>query len=214
MVNIATKGEVFRLEYTCVGCGDVKVYFIVKIADDLKSVTKVGQFPAWEITGDPAVERLLGGERRHYLRRALVSESQGYGIGAFAYYRRIVEEIIDELLTEIAELIGPDDRDRFQAALAQAKRTRVAAEKIDLVKDLLPPILRPDGMNPLKTLHETLSEGLHAESDERCLGLAMEVREIIIFLATQVASSRQAAKSFTASMRSLLEKRSGRAPAG
>lgn len=206
ITNGDTGGEVLRLRYLCIGCEEVEAFFVVKVANDRKSIMKIGQFPPWDVAGDPSVERLLG-ERKDYLRRALVSEAQGYGIGAFAYYRRIVEEIIDELLGEVADLIAEAERAHYLEALEQTKKTRVTAEKIELVKDLLPPILRPDGMNPLKTLHETLSEGLHAESDERCLELAMEVREILIFLATQVALSKAAAKSFTSNMRALLQKK-------
>ncbi len=62
-------------------------------------------------------------------------------------------------------------------------------------------------MNPLSLLHGVLSEGLHAESDERCLELAVEAREIIVFLATQVAESKSAAKSFTDRMHTLLDKK-------
>jgi hypothetical protein len=200
----------YRLVYRCVGCQDFEVYFIVMFVEDGAAAMKIGQFPPWDVSGDAAVEKLLG-DHKQYLRQALISESQGYGIGAFAYYRRIVEEIIDELLSEIADLIADDERTHYLEVLEQAAKTRITAEKIELVKDLLPPILRPDGMNPLKTLHETLSEGLHAETDDRCLELSMEVRAILIFLATQVAITKGAAKSFTASMRTLLDKKAGRA---
>ena len=71
---------------------------------------------------------------------------------------------------------------QYLEALERTKKTTVTQEKIDLVKDLLPPILRPDGMNPLSTLHSTLSEGLHQESDERCIELAAEVRETLEFV--------------------------------
>ena len=52
------------------------------------------------------------------MSKGLVSESQGYGIGAFAYYRRIVEEIIDEMLKQIGDLISGVDKERYAAALA------------------------------------------------------------------------------------------------
>jgi hypothetical protein len=138
----------------------------------------------------------------------LVCESQSYGIGAFAYYRRIVEEIINELLDEITDLIPEAEKPAYEEALAKAKETRVTQDKIDLVKDLLPPILRPDGMNPLGVLHSALSEGLHGQTDEHCLELAEQLRQVLVFLVNQVSATRTAAKSFTASMRTLLDKKS------
>ncbi|MDW7709045.1 MAG: hypothetical protein SCH98_01125, partial [Deferrisomatales bacterium] len=144
---------------------------------------------------------------RELLKKGLVCESQGYGIAAFAYYRRIVEETIDSLLAEIADLIEGPDRALYLSALEQTKRTIVAQEKISLVKNLLPPILRPDGMNPLGVLHSVLSGGLHAETDENCMQDAATVREVLVFLVNQVAASKAAAKTFTAGMRRLLEKK-------
>ena len=122
--------------------------------------------------------------------------------------RRIVEEVIDSLLTDVSSLLDTEQRQIYEEALSSVKSTRITSEKIELVQDLLPPVLRPDNMNPLALLHGVLSEGLHAESDERCLALAVEVREILVFLAFQVAESKLAARSFTTRMHSLLDKKS------
>jgi len=66
------------------------------------------------------------------------------------------------------------------------QKTRVTQEKIDLVKDLLPTILRPGGMNPLGVLHSELSEGLHAETDANCLENVSHARDILTFLINQI----------------------------
>lgn len=95
--------------------------------------------------------------------------------------------------------------------LSQKQEKRLLLpKKIELVKDLLPPILRPEGMNPLAALHSALSQGLHAESDEECLDLAQHCREVLVFLVNQVAASKDTAKSFTSSMRKLLDKKSAK----
>ena len=62
-------------------------------------------------------------------------------------------------------------------------------------------------MNPLGVLHSSLSEGLHAESDEACLRIAGAIREVLIFLVHQVAVSSDAKRGFTESMRKLLGKK-------
>lgn len=205
--NYPSAGEVVQAVFLCAGCQKSKRTFYLHIHDDRNGVTKVGQYPAWDISGNRQVERLLG-EHKSYLRRGLICESQGYGIAAFAYYRRIVEETIDKLLDEVTELLDGGDLERYREALALTKTTRVTSEKIDIIKDLIPPVLRPQGMNPLRTLHETLSEGLHARSDEECLSSAEVVRAVLTFLATQIAASAEAKKSFTSGMRALLDKKS------
>ncbi len=204
--NFPVEGLVFRMVYMCVHCQEFERVFYVKVDENRECLMKVGQYPAWEIKGDANIEKLLG-EHSGYYRKGLICESQGYGIGAFGYYRRIVEETIDKMLDEIAELLSEEDLARYQGALAKTKETTITQEKIDLVKDLLPPILRPEGMNPLSALHSALSEGLHAGSDEECLEFAGTCREILVFLVNQVAASKAASKGFTASMRKLLEKK-------
>ncbi len=199
-------GSLAEVRYTCTACNKYSRYFFLAFGPAAEWVMKVGQIPAWDITPDQTISAMLGNHASYY-KKGLICESQGYGIAAFAYYRRIVEEIIDQLLTEIAELLVDEDRARYLAALEQTKQTRVTQEKIDLVRDLLPPILRPDGMNPLGVLHHALSEGLHAESDERCIEIAASIRQILVFLTHQVAASRAASRTFTESMRKLLEKK-------
>ena len=63
-------------------------------------------------------------------------------------------------------------------------------------------------MNPLSALHSALSEGLHAETDEDCLENAGQIKGILIFLINQIIHSKEAAKQFTGSMKSLLDKKS------
>ncbi len=204
--NYPSAGVAFRMVYMCTHCQKFERLFFVKIDEDKKWIMKIGQFPAWEIIGEPNIERLLC-EHSSYYNKGLVCESQGYGIGAYGYYRRIVEKTIDLLLSEVSELLTGNDLEIYKVALAKTKETIVTQEKIEIVKDLLPPILRPDGMNPLSVLHSTLSAGLHAESDEICLEYAQACREILVFLVNQIAASKSSSRDFTKSMRKLLDKK-------
>lgn len=205
--NTPSGDKRIRLIYECQSCRNFIRQFHVYISPELDYVYKFGQYPEWEIKIDKNLEKSLGRHVTTY-RKGLVCEAQGYGIGAFAYYRRITEEIIDELLDSIVDLIEVDNQELYNAALEKTKKTRVAQEKIDLVKDLLPTILRPGGMNPLGVLHSELSEGIHAETDDKCLENASHIRDILTFLINQIIQSKDAAKQFTTSMKSLLEKKS------
>ncbi len=199
--------RVINLKYVCQSCNMFDRHFYVYVNEQANEFYKVGQYPEWEIKMDKNLEKTLN-KHSSTFRKGLVCESQGYGIGAFAYYRRISEEIIDELLDSITDLIEEENKSKYTQALEKTKKTRVTQEKIDLVKDLLPSILKPNGMNPLGVLHSELSEGLHALTDEACLENANHIKSILTFLINQIIQSKESAKIFTSSMKSLLEKKS------
>lgn len=196
-----------HLLYWCMSCRRTGRDFLLHIDVPRENVWKAGQWPAWTPPGGEEGHVIFGDHAGLY-RRGLVLESQGYGIGAFAYYRRIVEGVIDELLGHVPDLLSGEELAKYNEALEKTRKTKVAAEKIALVKDLLPPILRPDSINPLSLLHEVLSAGLHVEDEEECLARAMTVREGLVFLLRQVEASRESAKTFTDGMRKLLERKS------
>lgn len=133
--ELAAAGTVAHLAYVCSACKRYTHNFLIHFAETYDSVTKVGQFPPWDIVPDPALDRLAG-DYAPILRRGLICESQGYGIGAFAYYRRIVEHVIGTLLDDIGALIPPEEAATYGRALAAAKDTIAAKDKIFLVKDL------------------------------------------------------------------------------
>lgn len=153
------------------------------------------------------------GEHADLFQKGLVCESQGYGVGAFAYYRRIVELMTDRLLGALQEIIEDASLQAYQAALIDTRKSIVAQEKIALVKDLLPASLRPDGMNPLALLHDLLSTGLHGGDDEECLEDAGQIRTVLVFLVDRIRHATEvklAGDAFTASMKLLLDKRAQR----
>jgi len=204
--NARSEGEVVLAVYVCAGCSSFSRYFLIKISEDLSYVIKVGQWLSWDISMNKDLEKTLGKHTEIY-KKGLICESQGYGIGAYAYYRRIVELIIDQLLDDIEDLVPEIEKAKYHAALEKTKKTRITAEKIDLVKDMLPSSLKPEGMNPLSVLHEKLSEGLHEDTDEECMQIAETVRESIVFLVQQVTASKNASKEFTERTKKLLEKK-------
>ncbi len=211
--NEAIHGEIKELRYVCSDCNEGLIVFLIHFGVEKKNkdksliyLEKVGQIPAWSIKMDKELEKLLG-EHADYYKKGLINESQGYGIGAHAYFRRITEDIIDELLDSIYELIEQEEKEKYKQALDKTKTTRIAQEKIDLVKDLLPNSLKPDGVNPLGVIHSALSKGLHELSDEECMAQAELIRDSLVFLINQIVRSKSSSKSFTESMRKLLGKK-------
>lgn len=206
-----------RCVYVCSACNTFSYYFYIQFFQTgtvkKKDTTfykgyykKIGQSPSWEIDIDKNLEKALGDDAELY-KKGLVCESQSYGIGSYAYFRRITENVIDELLNSIADLLDEEDKEQYKAALEKVKKTRVTEEKIELVQDLLPSSLQPDGYNPLKALHSALSDGIHNRTDEECLDLAETIKAILTYLLEEIRSRSDKAKNFSEKMKKLLGKK-------
>lgn len=205
-VTNSLRSGIYELKYDCSGCFKKQFLCWIEVNINEGWIRKVGQIPPWNKNSDNNLTKLISPYKEYY-RKGLACESHSYGIGAYSYYRRIVEEVIDDLLNSIEDLIEPSEKETYLKALNKVKKTIVAKEKIALVKDLLPPVLRPQGFNPLSILHSSLSEGIHNESDEKCLERAEQIRNVLAFLANQIALHHESSKVFTESMRRLLDKK-------
>jgi len=210
-------GNIFQLVYFCAGCNkSTKYYFVYFFTkeegegddkEDVLYMKKVGQYPAWSIYIDGELKDIVG-ESVDLYKKGLACESQSYGIGAYAYYRRITEDIIDELLQYISSLIDSNESEAYEEALKEVEKAKNATDKIELVKDLLPKSLKPENLNPLGILHDALSIGLHNETDEECLDKAEDIKGALTFLVNQVARHEDDTKKFTDRMQKILQKKS------
>ncbi|NQU99211.1 MAG: hypothetical protein HQ538_00585 [Parcubacteria group bacterium] len=219
--KIKIPGIITRALYFCSACDQGQRVFLIKFLctpvegadedDEEEAETdmylmKVGQYPAWSIETDKELERLLGAHKDYY-KRGLICESQSYGIGAYAYFRRITEDVIVDLLNLIPSLIeDKDNREKYLEKLKEVKKQKITEKKIELVKDLLPPSLQADGHNPLKTLHSALSQGLHGKSDEECMKYAEIIRKVLVYLVNQIIRTKESKKEYTVGLKKLLGK--------
>jgi hypothetical protein len=70
--------------------------------------------------------------------------------------------------------------------LIDAKNETQFTAAVGAVKHGIPSALLVNGHNPLTLLHAALSEGLHAQTDEECLGLATSIRVVLADLADRL----------------------------
>jgi hypothetical protein len=136
--------------------------------------------------------------------------NQGLGIGAFAYYRRVVENHKSELFHEIirvCETVG--DRQELITELRAAQSEISFSKSLDHIKMALPQGLLINGQNPLLALHGALSVGLHNETDDGCLEAARAVRLVLTDLVEKMSILRQDNKELHAAMDVLLAKKGG-----
>ena len=151
---------------------------------------KIGEYPPFGPPTPSRVISLIGPDKELFLkgRRA---ENQGLGIGAFAYYRRVVESQWSRIVLEVrrvAERLDAD-RDTLDNLEKVAKHTQFG-RAVDDFKPALPSVLLiAGGQNPLTLLHSALSEAIHARSDAECLELAQDVRVVLTELADRITQA-------------------------
>ena len=197
---------IIHMNYICALCEKFNRTFSLRIGEKKQYLEKVGQYPPWDISIKKKLRKILG-EYFDYYKKGLICESQGSGIGANIYYRRIVEEIIGELLEDIKEFLVGEDRDKYEKVLEETRKSKKAQDKINLVKDLIPPILMVGSQNPLKVLYNILSGGIHGKTDEECLEDAQIIRETFIFLINSILQRQKDKQKYDDNIKKLLEKR-------
>lgn len=184
--------------YVCRNCGKTyRIYAVAIIAvyeQRIALIQKFGEIPPFGPDTPPRLISLIGPDRDLFLKGRRC-EIRGLGIGAFSYYRRIVENQKARIVREMARVaatLGASETDialfdevakLFDEALTETQFT-TAVEKI---KPAMPFALLIRGHNPLLLLHSALSDGLHDRSDEECLELAREIRLVLGELAERLS---------------------------
>jgi hypothetical protein len=147
---------------------------------------KFGEAP---IFGPPTPTRLLrmiGTDRETFLKGRRC-ENQDLGIGAFTYYRRVVENQKVRIFDEIIKVAQKTDASPDMIAdLHQAGREIQFTKATDSVKPAIPESLWINGHNPITLLHSALSHGVHELTDEMCLELAHDARVVLAELSDRV----------------------------
>ncbi len=165
--------------YSCVLCEKEYIRFYLWRDAQKREMMKVGQHPEPSIAIPKPLEKSLKDSAQHY-RKGLICFNQGYGIGAVAYFRRVVEEHTNELIDVVAELAranGTAEKEVQQILAAKSERTY--DKRLEVASQMIPASLRPGGVNPLGRLHGLLSEALHVQAEDKALKTAEEMRDII-----------------------------------
>src|SRR5690349_14074533 len=169
------KRDFLEVIYTCRNCGVATIRYYLFWGGqmpDTGMVFKVGQYPA--LVKEPPAElaKKLSKDDLDLYRKALTSRNNGYGIGALAYVRRVIENKMNDLLDLLQQ--AAQEGVGVEAELQKIEEVKSSwrfDDKIDYAAKALPKHLKPGGVNPLDRLHDLTSEGLHQKSDEECLDI-------------------------------------------
>ena len=182
----------FYIGYRCANCQKTwKTFSLGAYLDHGTSGTcyKFGEAPEFGPQTGARLIKLIGPDRDIFLKGRRC-ENQGLGIGAFSYYRRVVENqknrILGEIIT-VAKKLGATAEavQELEAAQAETQFSKALAK----VKDSIPQTLLINGHNPLRLLHSALSDGLHDRDDAHCLTLASSIRVVLAELSERLSQA-------------------------
>jgi hypothetical protein len=205
----------FYVTYRCYNClTEEKTFALAAKADSTDSDVdsghcyKFGELPNFGPPTPSRLIKLIGPDREEFLKGRRC-ENQGLGVGAFIYYRRVVENQKNRILSEIikvSEKIGASE-DHIKILKSAIEETQFSTA-LKNAKDAIPESLLINGHSPLLLLHGALSEGVHALSDEQCLEIASSIRVVLAELSERLSQALKDEAELTKALGTLMNYKS------
>jgi hypothetical protein len=201
------------VQYLCGSCGSGRKVFALRAAagaidgSSRRGVCeKFGEMPRFSPRLPSRLFSLVGPDQE-FFQRGRQCELQGLGVGAFIYYRRVVENQKNRILGLViraAERVGASAAtlEALRAAVGEKQFTKAA----EITKSAMPEALLIKGHNPLALLHSALSSGVHNESDEDCLEKAGAIVLVLGELSERLAAITKDEAALDAAITTLLKK--------
>jgi hypothetical protein len=165
-------------------------------------VQKIGQFPPFEIKPDKDLLNYLTEEDKDNYRKAIICKSQNYGIGAYAYLRRIVEKEFIRIIEDLGKIDSPN-QNNIENLISAFRQNHNMSNLIEEIYQYLPGSLKNLGDNPLKVLYSQLSGGLHDFSEEECIEKAEQIDTLLKFVIKRIAEENSEVKSVREALRKI-----------
>lgn len=147
----------FPMILNCAKCGAKHMYLIMFEGN---TFTKVGQYPSFVLSDLNEVRKYKNVLSSFYseLLQSIKCYSQGMGVAAFVYLRRILEWLIDEKYS------GPANKTFFEKLKHIEQNEIIIPEELDAVKP---------------SIYRILSKGIHEYCEDECLELYLSVRFVV-----------------------------------
>lgn len=195
-----------HFEGVCTSCRKHKISFLLHIYSDQKIpketvetifsnpnddpliqqpvnifIEKIGEYPKQKIKIDTEISKVLDRESCNWYFKAKSSLNDKLGIGAFAYFRRIIEKELISLAKEVSEL-KHSKSEKMKELILEYENSNKVYLIYDNIFEFLPPALKSFGDNPFALLYKQTSMGLHELTEEECLSKAEAIDYVLTFL--------------------------------
>jgi hypothetical protein len=206
----------FTVSYNCSNCTFGAKAFIIRLEEGSGVCTKIYQEPGF---GQPIPKRLfhiIDETNREYFLQARRAIARGLGIGAYSYYRRIIENKKFDLVGSVLEVAQATNASSDQIELLKKAQVETQFSKaIDMLRDVsaIPAVLLINGHNPLSIVHDLLSEGIHKLTDAECLERAQQAEIILCEVANRMQIAVTEQKTVKDALTSILNRKYSAPPA-
>lgn len=146
-------------------------------------------------------EKYLDRETRNWLFKAKVCIKDGLGIGAFAYFRRIIEKELLRIVNDISSL--PSTEPELKVLIEKHQKSNKPHLIYEELFPYLPKSLQVLDDNPIKLLYSQTSEGLHTMAEADCLARAKRIELILEFVILKINEERSMVQDVRAAMKQL-----------
>jgi len=191
-------GSIQSATYKCPNCSaEFRAWYFWTVVDGKIAAMKVGQLPQLEVPLAKDLEKALG-KHADLWKKGMRSRHHGYGIGALAYFRRIVEGATGNLLNLLANAMQAAGEEPTAVEAVRALITAKAPfdKKMEQAARMIPRTLRPGGANPFQTMFDVVSGGLHGDTDEECCELVDALSQSIVLIVGQLNEHIEARKAY------------------
>ncbi len=156
-------------------------------------IQKVGANPQIKIIPDKIITKFFDKETNKWYFKGINSLNENYGIGSFAYFRRIIEKELINIIQDIKTL--PDSHKlEIEKLLSKHKENPRISTIYDNIFEHLPNSLKSLGDNPIKLLYNQTSEGLHNFNEEECLNKAKSILKLLNFVLRKINEEKSELK--------------------
>lgn len=157
-------------------------------------IKKVGCSPENKVFVEKEISKHFDQETNNWLYKAKSLKNLNYGIGAFAYYRRIIEKELIKIIEEIKAL--PDsDENKIGQLLKDFEDNPKTYTIYENIFQYLPNSLKGLGDNVIQLLYKQTSEGLHSLKEKDCLERAESIDLLLDFTIRKINEEKSEIKS-------------------
>jgi hypothetical protein len=180
----------------CQSCEKYHVNIIISGASQKEKpkyfIRKIGQYPA---PGSSIVKLpneicdFLNEEDCEFYRKGLKNLELESGIGAFSYFRKMIENEMQKIIEALSDPYSPDGH-KIAEVIVAYKKDRQKSKLIEEITQYLPKSLKEHGANILLVLCDTVSMDMRGLTEKECIKKSKDIDTIFRYLVRKIYEER------------------------